>query len=90
MFHGMAVKSKLAVLLVCLAASASWIGAAGPTGETAHPPPAPDSSERVAELKQLRFGMFVCWSFSSFSGREWTPGVTNLDLFHLTGCDVEQ
>jgi alpha-L-fucosidase len=44
----------------------------------------------VAELKQLRFGMFICWSFSTFSGKEWTPGITNLDLFHPTGCDVEQ
>src|ERR1035438_7670026 len=40
--------------------------------------PAPISERRVTELQQLHFGMFVCWSFSTFSGREWTPGVTNM------------
>ena len=34
--------------------------------------------------------MFICWSFSTFSGKEWTPGVTNLALFNPTGCDTEQ
>ena len=54
------------------------------------PPTAPVSEQRVAELKQLRFGMFICWSFSTFSGKEWTPGVTDIDLFHPTGCDTDQ
>jgi len=44
----------------------------------------------VRELKDLHWGMFVCWSFSTFSGKEWTPGVTNLDLFKPSGCDAEQ
>ncbi len=34
--------------------------------------------------------MFICWSFSTFSGKEWTPGVTNVSLFKATGCDTEQ
>jgi alpha-L-fucosidase len=55
-----------------------------------NPVPPPLSGQRVAELRQLRFGMFVCWSFSTFSGKEWTPGVTNITLFHPTGCDVQQ
>jgi len=38
----------------------------------------------------LRFGMFVCWSFSTFSGKELTPGVTNIDLFAALGCDTDQ
>src|ERR1035437_5531177 len=45
---------------------------------------------RVGEAKGLHWGMFVCWSFSTFSGKEWTPGVTNLALFNPTGCEVEQ
>ena len=47
-------------------------------------------TQRTEALQRLRFGMFICWSFSTFSGKEWTPGVTNLTLFHPTGCDTEQ
>ncbi len=52
--------------------------------------PLPGGEARVKEVQNLRWGMFVCWSFSTFSGREWTRGVTNLELFHPTGCDTEQ
>jgi alpha-L-fucosidase len=53
--------------------------------------PSPGVSEaRVDALKHLRFGMFVCWSFSTFSGKEWTPGVTNIDLFAAKDCDTDQ
>jgi len=38
----------------------------------------------------LRWGIFVCWSFSTFSGKEWTPGVTNVDLFSAKDCDTDQ
>ncbi|MEI6075778.1 MAG: alpha-L-fucosidase [Verrucomicrobiota bacterium] len=48
------------------------------------------STTRVEALKNLHFGMFVCWSFSTFSGREWTPGVTNIDLFAAKACDTDQ
>ena len=58
------------------------------------PAPAQDipsaTPERVKELQNLRFGMFVCWSFSTFSGKEWTPGVRDVALFKPTGCDTEQ
>src|SRR5512137_3082436 len=52
----------------------------------------PDSpvKRRVEEAKGLHWGMFVCWSFSTFSGKEWTPGVTNVSLLQTTGCDTEQ
>ena len=53
-------------------------------------PSAGVSDARVDELKHLRFGMFVCWSFSTFSGKEWTPGVTNIDLFAAKDCDTDQ
>jgi alpha-L-fucosidase len=45
---------------------------------------------RVQELQNLRWGMFICWSFSTFSGKEWTPGVTNVNFFRATECDTEQ
>jgi alpha-L-fucosidase len=47
-------------------------------------------SQRGEELQKLRFGMFVCWSFSTFSGKEWTPGVKDASFFKATGCDTEQ
>ena len=49
-----------------------------------------DVDRRTAELKELRFGMFICWSFSTFSGREWTKGVDGVELFAATGCDTDQ
>lgn len=77
----------VAPALIMLANAATISGLAEPAA-TNMPPPV--SEQRVKELKQLRFGMFVCWSFSTFSGKEWTPGITNLALFNPTGCDVEQ
>ena len=47
------------------------------------------SEARVKQLQDLRWGMFVCWSFSTFSGKEWTPGVTNIDLFAAKDCDTD-
>jgi alpha-L-fucosidase len=51
---------------------------------------APGSDARTKELSELRFGMFVCWSFSSFSGEEWTRGVEDVSFFKATGCDTDQ
>ena len=50
----------------------------------------PVTDSRVKALQDLRFGMFICWSFSTFSGKEWTRDATNLDLFHPSGCDTDQ
>jgi alpha-L-fucosidase len=52
--------------------------------------PLPARDARVQELQNLRWGLFVCWSFSTFSGEEWTSGVTNVSFFKATGCDAEQ
>jgi alpha-L-fucosidase len=52
------------------------------------------SGQLVQELKDLRWGMFICWSFSTFSGREWTDGVakrTDYDkLFPAKKVDTDQ
>ncbi len=45
---------------------------------------------RAVELKSLRWGMFICWSFSTFSGKEWTPGVKDITAFRATRCDTDQ
>ena len=45
---------------------------------------------RAEQVKELRFGMFICWSFSTFSNVEWTRGVKDLEWFNPTGCDTDQ
>jgi alpha-L-fucosidase len=58
-----------------------------------NPPPADapaPSPERVQEFKNLKWGMFICWSFSTFSGKEWTGGVKDVAFFKATGCDTDQ
>ena len=49
-----------------------------------------DLKKRAEELKNQKWGMFVCWSFSTFSGKEWTPGVKDVAFFKATGCDTDQ
>jgi len=49
-----------------------------------------DMAKRAEELKNLRWGMFICWSFSTFSGKEWTPGVTDVSFFRATDVDTDQ
>jgi len=35
--------------------------------------------------------VFICWSFSTFSGREWTPTLDkDASYFKATGCDTDQ
>ena len=45
---------------------------------------------RAEQIKDLKFGMFICWSFSTFSGYEWTRGVEDVSFFRATGCDTDQ
>jgi alpha-L-fucosidase len=45
---------------------------------------------RAQQIKDLKFGMFICWSFSTFSGYEWTRGVEDVSFFKATGCDTDQ
>jgi alpha-L-fucosidase len=49
-----------------------------------------DMAKRAEELKGLRWGMFICWSFSTFSGKEWTPGITDVSFFRATAADTDQ
>lgn len=46
---------------------------------------------RAQQIKDLEFGMFICWSFSTFSGQEWTPTRDkDASFFTATGCDTDQ
>ena len=46
---------------------------------------------RAQQIKEMEFGMFICWSFSTFSGHEWTPTLDkDTSYFKATGCDTDQ
>ena len=49
-----------------------------------------DMSKRAEELRNLKWGMFICWSFSTFSEKEWTPGVKDVSFFKATEVDTDQ
>ncbi len=49
-----------------------------------------DMNKRAEELKNLHWGMFICWSMSTFSGQEWTPGVKDLAAFKAKTADTDQ
>lgn len=46
---------------------------------------------RAEQIKEMKFGMFICWSFSTFYGSEWTPTLDkDATYFKATGCDTDQ
>jgi len=48
-------------------------------------------SLRAREITDMKFGMFICWSFSTFSGQEWTPTLEkDASYFVASGCDTDQ
>lgn len=51
--------------------------------------PVPDE-ERARQMKDMKFGMFICWSLSTFSGKEWTGEELTVDFFRATKCDTDQ
>jgi alpha-L-fucosidase len=50
-----------------------------------------DDKIRAQQIADMRFGMFICWSFSTFSGQEWTPTEDkDASFFRATGCNTDQ
>ncbi len=50
-----------------------------------------DDKVRAQQIRDLKFGMFICWSFSTFSGQEWTPTLDkDASYFKATGYDTDQ
>ncbi len=46
---------------------------------------------RAEQIRDMQWGMFICWSFSTFSGREWTPTrAKDASYFRATGVDTDQ
>ena len=49
------------------------------------------AAARAREVAGMKWGMFICWSFSTFSEREWTPTLDkDASYFKATGCDTDQ
>lgn len=50
-----------------------------------------DDAVRAEQIKEMKWGMFICWSFSTFYGQEWTPTRDkDATFFKATGCDTDQ
>lgn len=50
-----------------------------------------DDQIRAQQINDLKFGMFICWSFSTFSGTEWTKTLDkDASYFKATGVDTDQ
>ena len=50
-----------------------------------------DDQVRAEQIAGMKFGMFICWSFSTFSGQEWTPTEgKDASYFKATGCNTDQ
>lgn len=45
---------------------------------------------RAKQISDMKFGMFICWSFSTFSGHEWTGDSHGPDFFQAKSCDTDQ
>ena len=46
---------------------------------------------RADQVRDMKWGMFICWSFSTFHGQEWTPTHgKDASYFKATGCDTDQ
>lgn len=80
------LRLSLAILLAVACSAARGVGAAEPV-TTSKPV---DMDIRVKEFKNLKWGMYLCWSFCCFSGKQWTPNVKDISLFNPTGCDTDQ
>jgi len=83
------MKQLLTTFTTLIALGACSAADALPGGLPIDRTPKPDAV-RVQEAQSLKWGMWVNWSFSTFSGHEWTPGVKDLSMFKPTGCDTDQ
>ena len=45
---------------------------------------------RAKQISDMQFGMFICWSYSTFSGMEWTREAHPVEFFRATSVDTDQ
>lgn len=76
------------VILLCLCLLCSQVGVAQKKSDI-NTEKIPDEV-RAKEIADMQLGMFICWSFSTFSGKEWTPEEHTADFFKATGLDTDQ
>ena len=76
-------KNKIVFVMVCFALLLICLGAGCHSSKKV-------KKNRAQELKDLRFGMFICWSFATFMDEEWPQGVKDLSLFNPGGMDTDQ
>ncbi len=75
------MKNTMMVLAMCLVVGNTV------SAETAKTPDA----DRAQQIKEMKWGMFVCWSFSTFGGQEWTMTQDkDASYFRATGADTDQ
>ena len=79
------MKIRLSTAALILAVTGASLAAEPATNANKIP-----DAVRAQQIKDLRFGMFVCWSFSSVSGQEWTKEPYGPEFFKVTGCDTDQ
>lgn len=48
------------------------------------------AQQQKDKLPDIHFGMFICWSLSTFSDKEWTRGVDSVSFFNPSGADTDQ
>ena len=80
---------RLKISLTILACSILLTGIAKNAGSEFAPEI--NAKIRAAQIADMKFGMFICWSFSTFSGQEWTPTEgKDASYFKATGCNTDQ
>ena len=53
--------------------------------------PEPDEWAAIRAFRELKYGMFIHYSLSTFDGKEQTPGnTTSVDIYQPTDLDVDQ
>ena len=62
------MRTRIAQLLLVLGIVGAASAGASEAGATGLP-----DNVRAQQIKDMKWGMFVCWSFSWFYGQEWTP-----------------
>ena len=84
--HSIRIRFQTLTLLTTVSLIVCAVCAAGAD----EPSPRLPDDVRATQIQDMKFGMFICWSFSTFSGYEWTRGVKDVGFFRATGCDTDQ
>jgi alpha-L-fucosidase len=53
-------------------------------------PLATSAQNKTNKVPDLHYGMFICWSLSTFSDKEWTRGIDNVSFFNPSDADTDQ